>query len=310
MRNNSLRIALALLLAAGLGLSTAFAGLNETLKAIQQSEFTFTRTVSEVPFFPMGWVQDAFYPRAVFHDRLGLQPDGVVVENTVGLGLFLPAYVGKRDMLLLGADLASDNLDIKSGPYPDQRILRLTPVIAWLRQVNPQDMVTVFAAPVFSKELRGDQPWGWSGYGGIVGLHTYSDKFQLLYGTAYQNSFGQRTWYPYLGVLWLPTPKLSLSLVFPWPTLSYVPRDRWLLSLGVAPGGSSWVTHANGIETTETFGSWNLNAGVGYRLQGKFWLFASGGVTGLRGLTIGGSAQRRFETKPSSVFTLAVQFRP
>jgi len=299
------------LLALALGPLTAFAGMDDIVEAIRQSEFSFARSVSEVPFYPVGWAQNQFYPRTQFADEAGVLPDGEVVENTFSLGVVLPAYVAKRDMLLLGADLAWDNLDVRSGPYQDQSILRLTPVAAWLHQFGEKETVGAFVAPIFSQELRGDQPWGTSGYGGVIGMHWFSDEWQLLYGGVYQYSYGQNTGYPYLGVLWLPSPKWSLSLAFPWPTITYVPRDRWLLQVGLAPGGSSWVKNGDGYETTESLGSWNLTAGAACRLHGKFWLYAGGGVAGLRGVNIeGGGDQTHFESKPGPVFTLALQFRP
>ena len=50
----------ALALAAAMGPLTAFAGMDNTLKAFQQSEFSFARTVSEVPFYPVGWARIIF----------------------------------------------------------------------------------------------------------------------------------------------------------------------------------------------------------------------------------------------------------
>jgi hypothetical protein len=132
-------------------LHTVFAGMDETLKAIQQSEFSFTRSVSEVPFYPAGWMQSRFYPRAEFKDERGVLPEGAVVENTLDLGLMLPAYVARRDMLIVGADLALDSLDVRPGPYRDQSILRLTPIAAWLHQFGDNETVGVFVAPILSR---------------------------------------------------------------------------------------------------------------------------------------------------------------
>ncbi len=308
-RHRSRAIVLALGLT--LGPRMGFAGMNETLMAFQQSEFSFARSVSEVPFYPVGWAQDAFYPRAQFKDESGGLPAGTVVENTASLGLILPAYVARRDMLLLGADLAWDNLEVRFGPYQDQSILRVTPVAAWLHQFGEQDTLGIFAAPIFSQELHNDQPLGTSGYGGVVVMHQFNSEWQLLYGGVYEDSFGQQSGLPYLGVLWAPNPQCSLALVFPWPTFTYVPHERWLLQIGLAPGGSSWVRRGSDFETTQTYGSWNLNAGTGYRLHGKFWLFAGVGLAGLRGLKIeGGDDQAHLESQPGPVFTLALQFRP
>jgi hypothetical protein len=286
-----------------LTVQTVSAGMQEIMDAVKQSEFRFARSVSEVPFYPVGWAQNQFYPRTRFTDQNGGMPSVEVQENTLSLGLVLPVYVARRDMALVGADVAWDYLRIQAGPYADQSILRLTPVAAWLHQFGEKETVGAFVAPIFSKEMRYDQPWATSGYGGVIAIHWYSDEFQLLYGGVYEYSFGQNLGYPYLGFMWLPTPQWSLAVVFPWPTLTYAPRDRWLLQLGLLPGGSSWVIKGDDFETTQSLGSWNLTAGAGYRVYGKLWLFAGAGVAGLRGLEIeGGSNRSRFESNPSPEF--------
>ena len=300
--------ALAALLAA---IPAAHAGVDEVLKSIQESEFVFARVKSDVPFQPIGWVQNRSFASATFEDRHGGLPGAEVRENTFAAGAVLPVYIAKRDLIVLGADLGLDRLEVRSGPYADQSVQRVTPVAGWLHQFGTQDMLATFVAPIFSRETNGDQPWGTSGYGGVVCLHWYSDEFQLLYGGVYSNTFGQSALYPYAGIMWLPCPKLAVSLVFPWPTITYAPTDRWILQLGVAPGGSSWVRRGAGYESTQSFGPWLVNAGAGYRFYGKFWAVASVGLAGLRGVEIdtGGSVSR-LESKPGAVFTLAVQFRP
>jgi len=291
--------------------STGSAGMQETLEAIQASQFRFARSTSEVPFFPLGWMQERYYPDASFKPEEGNLSEASAAENTFSLGAALPAYVADRDMLLLGGDLSLDTISVKSGPYADQNVLTVTPVAAWLHQFGTRDLVSAFIAPMFSYELRAAEDWGYSGYGGIVGMHYYSDEFQLLYGGVYQNSFGDSMGYPYLGVNWLPAPRWSIALVVPWPTISYAASDRWLLQLGIAPGGSSWVRHDDHFESTQSLGSWNLTAGAAYRFQDKLWLFAGVGVTGFRAFTLDdGNNEQRLESKPSTVFSLAIQFRP
>ena len=305
----SLFTALALALLAGS--LPCFAGMNDTLQAIQQSEFSFARSSSELPFFPIGWTQDRFYPVASFKEDGGNLPSATMVENTLSVGAVLPAYVAKRDMALLGGDVAWDDLTVKTGPYADQSILRVTPVAAWLHQFGENETVGAFAAPILSKNLSDNQAWGTSGYAGIIALHYFNPEYQLLYGGVYQNSFGQSMGYPYVGLLWLLSPRCQLSIVFPWPTFSYSPADRWLLQLGLAPGGSAWDNWENNLQTTESIGSWNLTAGAAYRFYGKLWLFAGAGVAGLRGIDIEtGTDRTTFNSQPSAVFTLAVQFRP
>ena len=54
-----------------------------------------------------------------------------------------------------------------------------------------------------------------------------------------------------------------------------------------------------------------MTVGAGYRCYEKLWLYAGVGVAGFRGITIEGEdVEERLESKPSMVFSLALQFRP
>ena len=294
-----------------LAATTASAGISEMLEAVRASQFRFARAESEVPFMPLGWARSLYYPNASFEDEQGVLPSASASEYTLSLGGLMPAHVASRDMFLLGGDVTWDEINVKSGPYRDQSVLRLTPVTGWLHQFGQEDMAGAFVAPIFSQEMRNNGDWGVSGYAGVVGMHWFSDKVQLLYGGIYQHSYGKDTGYPYLGLQWSPSPKTSLTLVFPWPTFTYAPSDRWIVSVGISPGGSSWVRRSNGEEVGESLGSWNLTAGAGYRFYGKLWLFAGAGVAGVRGVEIERADNRtRYQSEPGAVFTLAVQFRP
>jgi len=285
--------------------------MQETLEAIRSSQFRFARSESEVPFIPLGWLQNRYYPNTAFEAKEGTVADATAAENTLGLGGVLPAYVAQRDMLLVGGDVTMDYISVKSGPYADQNVLTVTPVAAWLHQFGDNDLVGAFAAPMFSYELRNAGDWGFSGYGGVVGMHYFSDELQLLYGGIYQNTFGDSAGFPYLGINWLPAPRWSVALVIPWPTVSYAASDRWLLQLAVAPGGSSWVRRNDQFESTQSLSSWNMTAGASYRFYEKLWLFAGVGVAGFRGVTIeANDNEDQLEARPSMVISVAIQFRP
>ena len=296
---------------AGLAAATVRADMREVLDSIRESEFRFSRAGSQVPMIPMAWVADTYYPGTVFKPENAALPSAKVIENTVGVGVVMPAYVGQRDLLLAGGDVGWDDVSVRSGPYRDQSVVRMTPVAAWLHQWNENDLSGVFAAPIFSKNQLGDSDWALNGYAGAIGMHGFSESLQLLYGGVYQSDFGQSVFYPYLGVQWQPDIRWSVTLVFPWPTITYVLSERWILQTMIAPGGSTWVGRGTGYETTQSLNSWNWTVNAGYRVYGKFWLSAGAGVAGLRGLAITSSDNRtRFEARPSPVFTLSVQFRP
>jgi hypothetical protein len=289
----------------------ARAGMQDTLDAIRASKFRSARAESEMPFIPLAWLQNRYYPNSTFESDEGNLAEARVAEYTFGLGTVLPAYVAERDMLLLGGDLSLDYVAVKSGPYADQCVLTLTPVMGWLHQFGEDDLVGAFIAPMFSYEMRSARDWGFSGYCGVVGAHYFSDTFQLLYGGVYQNSFGDSMGYPYLGVNWLPTPRWSIALVFPWPTISYAASDCWLVQLGVRPGGASWTLRDGQYESTQSLSSWDLTLGANYRFYEKLWLSAGIGVAGFRGVTIESEGtEDRLESKPGMVISLAIQFRP
>jgi len=288
----------------------AHAGIDDLFNAVQQSEFRFFRMQSEVPFIPLGWVQEKHYLETEYTPTSGNLPSATASESTFNEGLALPAFIAKRDMLVLGEDILWDRIDVKSGPYSDKDVLMLTPLVAWLHQFNSNNLAAAFGAPILSTTLNQSSPWGAECYAGIIGLHWQSDKVQWLYGGVYEYSYGRNFGYPYLGLMWLPTPKVSISLTYPWPTISYSPQDRLLFQILVAPGGSSWVVQQNDVRTSQSFDVWTLTGGAGYRFYEKLWLVASAGVAGLRGVKIGDPESQQLDGKPGAVFSLAVQFRP
>lgn len=289
----------------------ARAAVDDILNAIRDSEFRFARTSSEVPFFPVGWLKYAYYPATEFRDDDGVLAPAEAVEHSVSMGGVAPVYVDNRDMFLIGGDLAADTIRVTNGPYRDQRIARVTPVAAWLHQFGTDYTVGAFVAPIFSKEFEQDQSWSANGFAGLIGMYWQSDTLQWLYGGVYERYFGEDYFYPYLGMQWNPTPQWSVALLFPWPTISYAPAKRWVVQAGIEPGGSSWVAHGDGYESTQALGSWNASVGAAYQLQGSWWLYAGAGRTGFRGFTQTTSGdERRLDADSGTVYTLAIQFRP
>lgn len=58
-----------------MGPLTAFAGREDILEAGQESEFSFGRSLSEVPFYAVGWAQEHFCPRVWLKDEGGVRPE-------------------------------------------------------------------------------------------------------------------------------------------------------------------------------------------------------------------------------------------
>jgi hypothetical protein len=290
--------------------SPAHAFIDDIIETVQRSEFRFVRSDSEIPFVPLSWVQTRSYLSTELVGETGGPPPGTFSETAFSEGLVLPAYVSTRDMLLLGEEVLFDKLDVESGPYSDQRVVSVAPIAVWLSQLDRENLLGVFAVPLFSREVEKHDSWGAQAFAGVIVMHWKSDRFQWLYGGVYEYSFGRHYFYPYLGAIWSPSRKCSLSLVFPWPTFNYAVNDRWLLSLGVAPGGSSWQAEPDGARVVYSFVGWNLDARVAWRFYERLWLQCGAGIAGLRRITITtGESATEIKSKPTLAFSVSVQFR-
>lgn len=289
-----------------------FGGVDDIVQAIASSELRFSRTESDVPFPALGWVKYHHYSTAEFANFEGGPSPGSFRQHEVNFGLVMPVHVAQRDIVLAGLDTSYDRFDFKSSAFHDAEVLTLTPVAGWLRQVNTDSQVVAFVAPMFSSALGDNTHWGTHAFAGLLGTYQATDHLMWIYGGVYEYSFGSHYVYPYLGLNWLPDPRWAVTLVVPWPSVTYAPNKRFFVHLGVAPGGASWRVRDGGEDTVASFGSWNVSAGAGYRFAGHFWLHGEVGMAGLHSLQITshGKSHLDADINRHPVLTLSVEFRP
>ncbi len=290
----------------------AFGGVDEIVQAIASSELRFSRVNSDAPFLPLGWARHKYYSEAEFASFQGGVSPGSFRQQETSLGLVLPAYVGRRDIVLAGLDAGCNWFDFKSSPVSDAEVLTLTPVVGWLRQLDTNSQIAAFVAPMFSSALGDNSRWGADIFTGLIGTYQANDHLMWIYGGVYEYGFGSHYVYPYLGLNWLPDEHWAVALIAPWPNVTYAPNKDLFLHIGVSPGGASWRVKDNGEDMIASFGSWNLSAGAGYRLSGHFWLHGEVGLAGLRSLQINSNGKSRLdaEVDPHPVFTISFEFRP
>jgi Domain of unknown function (DUF6268) len=288
------------------------ASIDDLVQAFAASEIKLSRVENDVPMPPLGWMQQRFYSSAEFSSYSGANPPGSFRQHETGVGLFLPAYIGRRDLVLAGLDASRDVFDFKSGSARDIEVLTLTPATGWLHQLNPDSQIGAFLAPMFSSAHSGSGRWGAQAFAGVLATHQARDSMTLIYGAVYEYSFGSHRGYPYLGLNWLPDRHWAVALIVPWPAISYAPTDRFFLQLGAQPGGTAWRLRADGEEAAANFGSWNLSASFGWRLANRLWLSGSAGFAGLRSFEVSDRQGTRLEAEINGcpVFNLALQFRP
>jgi Domain of unknown function (DUF6268) len=299
---------LGLLLVAG----HAAASVDDIVQAIASSEIRFLETDNEVPFPALGWARYQWYSQAEFEKFSGGATPGSFQQQTASVGMVMPVHVGKRDLFMAGLTAGYDHFDFDNSSFADADVFALTPVVGWLRQLDEKSQVAAFVAPAFSTALGDNSRWGAHTFAGLLATYTATDRLMFIYGGVYENSVGANSFYPYLGLNWVPDKHWSIALVAPWPNISYALNTNCFVHLGVVPGGASWRMNNNGRDTVTSFGSWNITAGAAYRLTGHFWLHAEAGFTGLHSLRITsrGSSGLEADINSHPLITIGLEFRP
>lgn len=289
----------------------ARAGIGELVQAVASSEVTFLRAESDVPFMPIAWAKHSHYGSAEFTSLAGADP-GPFSQSEWNVGMLAPVHAGRRDLVLLGVDVGHNRFRFDQTPAANGSVLAITPAAGWIRQLDEDDQIVAFVAPGFASALGDTADWALYSYAGLMGTRRVSDRLLWVYGAVHEYSAGSQFLYPYLGFQWLPNRNWSVALVVPWPTVSWAPNKKVFFSVGVVPGGASWHYREDGRRLSASFGSWNLMAGAGVNVYGKFWLQGQVGYAGLHGLQIdeqgGASIDVRASNQP--VYSLNLQFRP
>jgi hypothetical protein len=273
----------------------ARAGMDQMIRSLQQSDFQFGRTESRLPYPPLSWLAYTIYAENEFTpgdtNTLNELGWGKFRQQVVNQALVLPAYIGKKDMILVGESAMLTYFHFADPGLKDEELYMFAPVGAWVRQFTPKLQGGAFLVPMAFSSIGGSAPYGWEIYCGAMGSYRSRDDFTWLFGGVYEHSFGDSYFYPDIGFIWLPSPRWSISLLAPWPTVSYSAADDIVLSLGFVPAGAQWRLHgdADQPQAVLNFGSWNLMAGGEARIWGPLWLYAGLGYSGFRSLTIGSS---------------------
>jgi len=282
------------------------------VQAIVNSDIRFTLADSYVPFIPVAWAVYRDYSDAEFVNDIEAVSPGEFGQRQANVGLILPVYVGKRDMVVAGFDASFAQFNFETPVIDDTNVATFTPVAGWLRQLDSDSQLGAFIAPLISSALDDSNEWGVDAYAGVIGSYKANDTLMWIYGGVYEYGFGEHYFYPYVGLRWVPNAHWAVSLIAPWPTVAYAPNPNFFINVGVMPGGASWRLNNEGNETIASFGSWNLSAGAGYRVSGHLWIHAQAGMAGLRSFEISGHGDTQLEAdiERRPVFSLALEFRP
>ncbi|HET7536109.1 MAG TPA: hypothetical protein VFJ90_06630 [Candidatus Didemnitutus sp.] len=300
--------ALALLLAAT---SLHAAIVDVLLERFQKSEFAFGRVDSNTPFPPVAWVSLSSY-----NDSRLATASGAIHFEELGFSqaLVLPVWIGRKDMFILGEYFAWQQIDFTS-PRPQRvHITTVMPVVAWLRQTGPHRQFAAFVTPeLVNGGGYADHGLAKSGgYAGAIAVNWTSDTFAWFYGLVGLFEPGNDTYLPYLGILWQPTREWSVSLIMPWPSISYAPTPDFMFQLGLLPAEATLTTGQEGRNLRVSYDSWNLMFSANRRLSNVCWVTAAVGWASLASFSIDSSGNSGInnDLKRGVLWTLQVSLRP
>ncbi len=263
-----------------LSAATVFGGIADMVEAVAESDFELKDKERNLPRRPIAWLNATHYGETEFvSERDDL--DGVSFEQlAISQGLLLPVWVEDDDMIVLGYSLGTSHFSFENTGRDSGDLHSLGVFGCWLRQINPEWLTGVFAAPFIHSGLSGGSPWESEWYAGAIASYEQTDTLQWLMGGIYQQGFDTYSVYPYAGLIWRPHPDWSVNATLPWPSVNYAITHDWALRFGAKPSGGQWMAE-NDESITRDFGGWDLGLTTEFRISGSLWGMASVGYTGL-----------------------------
>jgi hypothetical protein len=270
------------------------------------SDFVFSRTLSDVPFVPLAWVDVTSYQDSEVQGRS-------VRQTSLSEATLVPVLMGRRDALLVGQWGTWTRLE-----FPDSRenteVVNLTLPLGWARQATPDWQLAAFVAPS-ANHSRGE--WYWDYMGGAFARYLGQSRFAWLFGFYAEITPPEKFFVPYVGVTWTIDRHWTLSAVLPWPAVLYSPTPDWLFRFGLAPSSASWiadvpVTGQAPQRLRADLTSWDFGLRVERRAWKSLWVGGEAGVSGFRGFSF---ASGEWQPPKGSLgsdpyFVLTMTFRP
>jgi hypothetical protein len=285
--------------------------IDSVIERIQRSEFVFGAARANAPFPPIGWVNATSYDNSELNLANGrIEFD----EFSASQALFGPVWVGKKDLILVGESLLWQEVDFEDPLTAQREIRSAMPLVGWLRQTGPKSQLGAFAAPEFVSGggYEGYELDDFTLYTGVIGTYLASDRLMWIYGgVAYFTDY-EDTLLPYLGVLWTPSDKWSVSIIAPWPSISYAPTRDYMFQFGLSPAGAVLAATNEGNRLRVSYDSWNLLLSAHRRLHRFLWVSAGVGWSGLGSFTVTSDGDANLETKLNRglVWSLQLSLRP
>ncbi len=277
-------------------------------------DFEFSRADSDVPFIPVALLSASAYGKSEFQ-RMDGSGDTVEYRSAyVGGYAMTPLFLGKHGFALAAPYVSRTRFTSMTDGSADTDVDSFYLPVGGIWQAANGKQWGGFAMPIFNSSFSGDGDGGTDFMGGVLGRSFSGQKSIWYYGLVYDYSYGGNFYYPYLGYSYVADPQWVISLVMPWPTVTYAPSDRLYFSVGVLPSGANWVMDQEGSDTkvSSSFGGWDLGTYCGWRLTKLLWVTAGVGFSGLRSLQVDEDGELAFEQNLSRepFVSLSLSARP
>jgi hypothetical protein len=150
------------------------------IRGFADSEIVFTRSTSNVPFFPLAFAGVNYYS-----DTAVKRPDESSLEYdlaTVSEGAPLPLLTSPRDALLVGEWVGVSRFDSRSSDADSFNVLSVGLPVGWLRQVDDRRQAGAFVMPLSHRADLEDSHWSHEALGGVFGGHERDERLWWVYG--------------------------------------------------------------------------------------------------------------------------------
>jgi hypothetical protein len=308
---NSLAFTCLLLFTVGYARADTNDWLDATMLKLDAMDFEFARGESDIPFIPALSLGFKAYGESEFHRVEGDAEQSAAFRTRTASGYaMLPLHIAQRGMAMAIPYIAYTRFHFTEGDIDDESVTAVYLPLAAIWQTERGGQWGAFVMPASYSPLTGNGEWAWSGMGGLLGRHFSGDKLVWYYGAVYDYSFSDGYFLPYVGFTYIVDPSWIISMVAPWPAISYAPSDKFFLRAGFSPSGASWALEQDGAdqEAVTSFGGWDLGLWANWRISRAVWFAVGGGVSGLRSFEINTSGDTDFEQDVSSEPWVSVSF--
>lgn len=285
----------------------AYGAGERMLNAIIRSDFIFDRGVSNVPFFPLAWLStDVQRDLNVSQCQSGTcELDSTAFSQGFGM----PVYVGQKDIWILGETVNHDRYEFEDQSYS---ITTLGGVLAWVSQPTPKWQIGAGVYAYQGIDTSEDIEKDLQSIFAFAGRYRHSPELHSYYALIRWKDFNGVRYYPYLGLDWYPNKQWAVSVVFPWPTVSYAPDTNVVYRFGAVESGNSFQLQRGQDSLSSGFNQWHLGFSIEKRLYENLWGSLSLGTSILDSMYINenGGTELNIDIERAPFIRLSFNYRP